>query len=182
MRFLIENMQCYLSCLIFINLLSWLHYGFMWILHKLFHAMFESKKKRFCWCNNISTEAHCDILSVRCISCMICIKICIEEVGLFLILLISSLTDLKKYWCGITLFWKILSWIHYRFMWMVHEIFHVMSESKESGFCWGSHVATDTNGKVLKIIAILNSDVLEATNRVIEGSSMRVFNFSDLLQ
>ena len=65
---------------------------------------------------------------------------------------------------------------------MVHEIFHVMYESKESGFCWGIHVATDTNGKVLKIIAILNSDVLEATNRVIEGSSMRVFNFSDLLQ
>ena len=55
---------------------------------------------------------------------------------------------------------------------MVHEIFHVMSESKESGFCWGIHVATEAHCKVLNTIVSLDSDVHEATNPVIEGSYM----------
>ena len=53
-------------------------------------------------------------------------------------------------------------------MWMVHEIFHAMSNSKEIWFCWGIYVATDVHGKVLNIVASLDSDVHEATNPVIE--------------
>ena len=55
---------------------------------------------------------------------------------------------------------------------MVHDIFHAMFEIKESRFCWLIHVATDMYGDILKIIDILNSDMHEATNPVIEGSSM----------
>ena len=53
-------------------------------------------------------------------------------------------------------------------MWMVHEIFHTISKRKEIWFCWGIHVATEAHGKVLNIIAILDSDVHEATNLVTE--------------
>ena len=34
------------------------------MVHAVFHAMFEIKKSRFCWCINIATEAHYDILKV----------------------------------------------------------------------------------------------------------------------
>ena len=74
-------------------------------------------------------------------------------------------------------FENVISWIHYFAMWMVHEILHAMSESKEIKFCWGIHVSTETCGNILKIILSLNSDVHEATNPVIEGSWMWVFNF-----
>ena len=36
----------------------------MCMMHKAFHAMFESKKRRFYWCINIDTEVHCDILKI----------------------------------------------------------------------------------------------------------------------
>ena len=52
-------------------------------------------------------------------------------------------------------------------MWMVHEIFHAMSNIKEVGFHWGIHVATEMHGKVLKIVASFNIGVHEATNPVI---------------
>ena len=52
---------------------------------------------------------------------------------------------------------------------MVNRIFHSMSEIRESGFFWGIHVSTKTHGEILKIISIMNSDVHEATKRVIEG-------------
>ena len=55
---------------------------------------------------------------------------------------------------------------------MVYDIFHAMPESRESRFCWGIHVSTEAHGKILKIIAILNSDVHKGTNPVIEGSSV----------
>ena len=55
---------------------------------------------------------------------------------------------------------------------MVHGIFHEMYKSKESGFCWGIDVSTETHGKVFKIVVSLNSDVHGATNPVIEVSSM----------
>ena len=42
---------------------------------------------------------------------------------------------------------------------MVHEIFHVISESKEGRICWSINVTTETNSKVLKIISSLDSDV-----------------------
>ena len=57
-------------------------------------------------------------------------------------------------------------------MWMVHAIFHAMYKIKEIGFYWGIHVATEAHGKVLIIVASLDSDVHAATNPVIEGSSM----------
>ena len=57
-------------------------------------------------------------------------------------------------------------------MCMVNKIFHAMSKFKERRLCWGICVSTDTHGKVLKIVASLNSDVHEFTNPVIEGYSM----------
>ena len=57
-------------------------------------------------------------------------------------------------------------------MGMVHAIFHAMPDSKEVRLCWVIHVATETHGKLLKIVASLNSDVHEAANPVIEVSSM----------
>ena len=53
-----------------------------------------------------------------------------------------------------------------------------MSERKEVRFCWVIHVYTRIQGKVLKIVASLNSDVYEATNPVIEGLSIKVYNSS----
>ena len=55
---------------------------------------------------------------------------------------------------------------------MVHEIYHAMFEIKEGRFSWRIHVATEAHGEILKIIAILDSDVHASTNAVIEGSSM----------
>ena len=67
-------------------------------------------------------------------------------------------------------------------MCMVHDIFHSVFEINESGFCSVIHVSTEIHGKVLNIVAGLNSGVYEATNPLIEVSSVWVFNFSDLLQ
>ena len=33
----------------------------MWMVHEIFHAMFEIKERRFCWCIHVATEAHCGI-------------------------------------------------------------------------------------------------------------------------
>ena len=60
---------------------------------------------------------------------------------------------------------------------MVHEIFHDMYESKAGRIYWRIYVAVETHGKVLSITAILNIGVHEATNPVIEGSPVQVFNF-----
>ena len=57
-------------------------------------------------------------------------------------------------------------------MWAVQEIFHAMSESKEGRTCRRIHAASETNGKVLNIISIFNSDVHEDTNPVIDGKTM----------
>ena len=34
----------------------------MWMVHDIFHAMFEIKERRFCWGVHIATDAHGDIL------------------------------------------------------------------------------------------------------------------------
>ena len=86
----------------------------------------------------------------------------------------------RKTDAGFNFFENVLSWIYDRFMWMVYEIFHAMSKKKEGKFCWIIHVATETHGKALNIIARLSSDVHEVTNLVIEGSFMWVFNFFQL--
>ena len=36
----------------------------MWVVHEVFHAMFEIKKGMFCWCIHTATEAHCEILKI----------------------------------------------------------------------------------------------------------------------
>ena len=61
-------------------------------------------------------------------------------------------------------------------MCIVQDIFHAVSEIKEVRLCWSIHVATEVNDKVLNTIAIFNIDIHEATNPVIEGSSMLVLN------
>ena len=71
---------------------------------------------------------------------------------------------------------NVPSWINDRFMWIVHEIFHDISNREEIWFCWGIHVATEAYCKVLNTIVSLDSDVHEATNPGIEGSYMWVFN------
>ena len=50
---------------------------------------------------------------------------------------------------------------------MVHDIFHAIFESNKSRFCWCINVATETHGKILKVISSFNSDVHEYTNPVI---------------
>ena len=57
--------------------------------------------------------------------------------------------------------------MHDMFMWMVHVILHVMSDSMEVRLCWGINVTTETHGKILYTIAILNSYLYESTNPVI---------------
>ena len=52
-------------------------------------------------------------------------------------------------------------------MWVVHDIFHDIYDSKEGVLCCSIRVSTYMHGKVLKIVASLNSDVHEATNPVI---------------
>ena len=82
-----------------------------------------------------------------------------------------------------TFFGILPSWIHDRFMWVVNKIFHAMSESKLVGIFWSIYVSTDTHDKLLNIIYSLNSDVHEATNPVVEGAPMIVFNsFFALIQ
>ena len=55
---------------------------------------------------------------------------------------------------------------------VMHEIFHVISEGKKLLFYWIINITTYTHGKVLKIIACLNSYVHDITNPVIEGHLM----------
>ena len=69
-------------------------------------------------------------------------------------------------------FIKFISWVNDGFMWMVHDIFHIMFESKEGRFCWDIHVSTEAYGEILKTIESLKSDVNESTNPVIEVSSI----------
>ena len=49
----------------------------------------------------------------------------------------------------------------------MHEILHVMFESKEIRFCWGIHVSTEVHGEILNIIVNWDSDVHDSTNPVI---------------
>ena len=77
---------------------------------------------------------------------------------------------------GITLFTfcaevKMCIWLYIH----CQSVTHAMYEIKEGRFCWEIHVSTDMYGNILKIVASLNSDVHEATNPVIEGSSMWFF-------
>ena len=62
-------------------------------------------------------------------------------------------------------------------MCMVHEILHTMYEIKEGMLYWIIHVVTDTEGKVLDTISILNIAVHEATNPLIEGYYMLFIKF-----
>ena len=36
----------------------------MRMVHEIFHAMFQSKKVRFCWCVHIATESRCEVLKI----------------------------------------------------------------------------------------------------------------------
>ena len=62
-------------------------------------------------------------------------------------------------------------------MWVVHEILHVMSDSKEVRLCCRINVENETHSNVLKIIESFNSDVYESTNPLIEGYLMLAFKF-----
>ena len=66
-------------------------------------------------------------------------------------------------------------------MWVVRGILHAVSYINELRIYWIIRVSTETHGKVLKIIASLNSDVHEDTNPVIDISPMWVFNFFQFL-
>ena len=83
---------------------------------------------------------------------------------------LHHLLQRKLIWAFIC-FEKCLSWINDKFMWVAHEVFHVIYQSNESGFCWGIYVSTDTHGNILNITASLNSDVHNPTNTVIERYS-----------
>ena len=48
----------------FCNFFPWVHYGFMCMVHQIFHAMFESKEIRFYWCIHVATDAHGEILKI----------------------------------------------------------------------------------------------------------------------
>ena len=65
-----------------------------------------------------------------------------------------------------------LSWVHDRFTRLMHGIFHAISLVKEDRFCWIIHIYTETHGKVLKIIAYLDSYVNDFINPVIQGTPM----------
>ena len=65
-------------------------------------------------------------------------------------------------------FVNFLSWIHYDFVWMVHEIFHAIFESKERRLFWCIRVSNEAHWEILKIIESLDSDVHESTNLVID--------------
>ena len=55
-----------------------------------------------------------------------------------------------------------------------------MFKSKEIRLCWCIHVATEVHGEILKITAILKSDVNEYTNPIIDLSSMLFINVFQL--
>ena len=44
-------------------------------------------------------------------------------------------------------------------MWMVHEVFRTMFESKKISFYWYIRISTEAHGEILKIIESLDSDV-----------------------
>ena len=52
-------------------------------------------------------------------------------------------------------------------MWVVSKILHAMSDSKDVRFYWHIHLSTDMHGKIISIVAILNSDLHDTTNPVI---------------
>ena len=125
----------------------------------------------------------CDRLSVWYISGMICITICMDEFGVFLIFVDLSLPALKKHWYGISFVLEIL------FLecmigscgWCMRYILHSMYQIKEGRLCWGIHIATEMHDKLMKIVASLKMDVNENTNPVIDGSSMQSFSLFQLL-
>ena len=122
--------------------------------------------------------------TVRSISGMICITMRVEEVLVFLISVDLGITCFEDALMWALIFFEIcIYWIHDRFMWGVHEIFHIMYESKEVSICWSINVTTDIHGKLLNITAILNSKVHDNTRPVIEVTSHVSFqSFSVLLQ
>ena len=48
----------------FVYFISWVYDAFMWVVHEIFHAMFEIKESRFYWQINVSTEVHGEILNI----------------------------------------------------------------------------------------------------------------------
>ena len=48
----------------FVNFLSLVHDGLIWMVHELFHSIFYSNKIRLFWFIRISTAAHCEILKI----------------------------------------------------------------------------------------------------------------------
>ena len=95
-----------------------------------------------------------------------------KKVGLLLFFYLCTTCVEETLMWSLIYFEIFLCWIHYRFMRLVHEIFHAMSEGKECRFCWGIHITTQAHDEVLNIISCLDSDVHEATNPVIEGTPM----------
>ena len=81
---------------------------------------------------------------------------------------------------GFHLFWNFLSWIHGRFMWILHDIFHDIYDSKWNRLYWVIIVSTEMHGKMLNIIASLNSAVHESTIPVIKGYSILFLNLFQL--
>ena len=53
-------------------------------------------------------------------------------------------------------------------MWMLHDILYNMVDRKVNMFYWGIHMATEMHGKVLNIIAIMNSGKHDSTNPLIK--------------
>ena len=132
--------------------------------------------------NNIRCiNCWCDWVSVKEIYGMICIKICMEEVGVFLIFV-----DFCIPWFEGTLVWdfmsfiSFISWVYDRFMWIMHEILHAMFENKEIRFCWVIHLSTEAHGEILNIITGLNIDMHDSNNPVIEIYSMLFLNLFQL--
>ena len=102
------------------------------------------------------------------ISCIIFITICVEEVGVFLIFVDLCINCFEEILMRAFIFFeKSLSWIHYRFMCMVHEILHDMYDIMEDRLFWIIHVATETHGKLFKTTTSFNSDMHDDTNPVI---------------
>ena len=90
-------------------------------------------------------------LSVCQISDIIYITICMEEAGVFLIFVYFAITFFEE-----TLMWdfmcfeNFLSWLHDRFMWIVHDILYAMFEINKIRLCWCIHV--DVNSRVPKTV------------------------------
>ena len=47
-----------------VNFICWVHYGFMWMVHGVFHTLFEIKESRFCFWIHVATEAHGEMLKI----------------------------------------------------------------------------------------------------------------------